>query len=251
MEDGAEEPIPVSVETATSKKFALSSQVSPAEEPSSSRVLRSASHSGTSASSKPNDGGNLEGYRFVRCETLSQAIGQIGICTTCRAPLTLKEDMVTRRGLISKLSISCTQCDSEAVVSDPYAVETKSLNTRSVLAMREIGRGRSSLDHFLGLMDLPPPVTTNSYSEHNRRLAKVSMAAAEANMQAASAVLHQLCDARPTDIIDVTVTCDGTWSKRGFTATYGVVTVIAWETGQVLDFEIKSKRCTGKETQFS
>lgn len=37
--------------------------------------------------------------------------------------------------------------------------------------------------------------------------------------------------------------CDGTWSKRGFTATYGIVAVIAWETGQVLDFQVKSKCC--------
>ena len=39
------------------------------------------------------------------------------------------------------------------------------------------------------------------------------------------------------------VTCDGIWSKRGFTATYGVVAVISWDTGQVLDLVIKSKRC--------
>ena len=40
------------------------------------------------------------------------------------------------------------------------------------------------------------------------------------------------------------VTCDGTWCKRGFTATHGVVVVIAWETGQVLDFQIMTKRCS-------
>ena len=102
-----------------------------ARDSSSSRVLRSASHSSTSASGKPNakkSVGRLEGYRLIHCETLSRA----GICTGCRAPLTLKDDMVTRRGLVSKLPISCTNCDNEAMVCDPYISETKSLNTRSI-----------------------------------------------------------------------------------------------------------------------
>lgn len=40
------------------------------------------------------------------------------------------------------------------------------------------------------------------------------------------------------------MTCDGTWSKRGFTACYGVVVVISWETGQVLDSIVLSKQCS-------
>ena len=37
--------------------------------------------------------------------------------------------------------------------------------------------------------------------------------------------------------------CDGMWSKRGFTASNGVVVIISWESRQVLDYEILSKRC--------
>lgn len=62
-------------------------------------------------------------------------------------------------------------------------------------------------------------------------------------MLAASAHLHRLHGLEPDEMLDIMGTIDGTWSKRGSTATYGVVAVIAWETGQVLDFEIKSKRC--------
>ena len=45
------------------------------------------------------------------------------------------------------------------------------------------------------------------------------------NMVAASAHLHQSCGVPFDEIIDAAVTCDGTWSKRGFTAMYGVVAV--------------------------
>ncbi|KAK8371952.1 hypothetical protein O3P69_016295 [Scylla paramamosain] len=42
---------------------------------------------------------------------------------------------------------------------------------------------------------------------------------------------------------DISVTCDATWSKRGFVAKYGVVPVIHLETGLVLDYELLSKYC--------
>ena len=43
--------------------------------------------------------------------------------------------------------------------------------------------------------------------------------------------------------IDVTVTYDGTWSKRGFTALYGTGVVASWDTGRVLDTAVMSRYC--------
>lgn len=63
------------------------------------------------------------------------------------------------------------------------------------------------------------------------------MEVAADNMLASSAHLHQLHGVAPIDNLDIAVTSDGTWSKRGY---HGIVVVIAWESGQVLDFEVKS-----------
>ena len=54
---------------------------------------------------------------------------------------TLKENLVSRRGLVSHLMTVCTdtQCDYELVVSDPYSCKSKMLNARSVLTLRSIG----------------------------------------------------------------------------------------------------------------
>ena len=49
-----------------------------------------------------------------------------------------------------------------------------------------------------------------SYSEHNQTLAMLSMEVTSENMNAASVHLHQLHGVGPTEVIDVTVTCDGT-----------------------------------------
>ena len=43
--------------------------------------------------------------------------------------------------------------------------------------------------------------------------------------------------------MDVTVTFDGTWMKRGFVSNYGVLVVISWDTGRVLDTIVLSKYC--------
>ena len=130
------------------------------------------------------------------------------------------------------------------MLSDPYSQEAKSLNARSVLGMQAIGRGRASLESFCGVMDMFPPVSGPSYRDHNQHLARVSLECCSENMLAASAHLHQLHSADPRALIDVAVTCDGTWSKRGFTATHGVIVVISWESGQVLVFQIMTKRCS-------
>ena len=60
----------------------------------------------------------------------------------------------------------------------------------------------------------------------------------------ASAYLHHKHDIHQSEVLDITVTCDGTWSKRGFTALYGVVVVASWDSGQVLDCEILTKYCS-------
>ena len=48
----------------------------------------------------------------------------------------------------------------------------------------------------------------------------------------------------PYDVLDVTVTCECTWSKEEFTALYGVVVVISWDSGEVLDCEVVSRHCS-------
>ena len=42
------------------------------------------------------------------------------------------------------------------------------------------------------------------------------------------------------DIFDVTVSCDGTWQKRGHQSLYGVQAAISAVTGRVIDYEIES-----------
>jgi hypothetical protein len=56
--------------------------------------------------------------------------------------------------------------------------------------------------------------------------------------------LHELMISNETgDVVDIAVSFDGTWAKRGFTSLTGVVFVISVDTGKVLDYHCLSKAC--------
>lgn len=47
-----------------------------------------------------------------------------------------------------------------------------------------------------------------------------------------------------TPHLELTVSGDGTWKKRGFTSKYGITTIIGYHTKQVIDIAIKSTFCS-------
>ena len=112
------------------------------------------------------------------------------------------EDLSSRRGLVSTLKISCTNalCKREGKILDPMSSEGKNLNTRSVMGMRSIGRGRTSLETFCGMMDMLPPLGSTPYSRYNQSLSEMSLEVAESNMRDASAYLRRQHGVEPGEL---------------------------------------------------
>ena len=73
-----------------------------------------------------------------------------------------------------------------------------------------------------------PPITKRAYALHNKKLYDFSLKKREASFAAAELRI----DASEDDIIDIAVTCDSTWSRRGFQTLYNVVVVDSWGTGK-------------------
>ena len=82
------------------------------------------------------------------------------------------------------------------------------------------------------MMGIAPPITSKHYGTYSQRLKDAIDPVREANMSGVASCLRK--DAAPDEVIDGMVTCDGTWSKRGHTALFGMVIMAYGETGQVL-----------------
>jgi len=164
-----------------------------------------------------------------------------------------------RAGLASHLSLKCYYCQSEHTFPTSSIVYASSgsgnwfyeVNRRTVYALRNIGKGRSALANFCMIMDMPPPVLRDSYSTHVSEVCKASIAVCEETLQSAGRELRRLIISSSGDrtlnadsVLDVAVTVDGSWHKRGFSSMYGFVSVISVESGKVLDYIVLSKSCS-------
>ena len=125
-------------------------------------------------------------------------------------------------------------------MTDPYQKRDLDTNTKSVLAMSAIGKGRAGLETFCGMMGMLPLVFQRAYTTQNQKLFVASGEEREASF-ADAAELRK--DVPEDQVLDITVTCDGTWARRGFQSLYGIVVVASWKTGKVLDVEVLSKHC--------
>ena len=129
----------------------------------------------------------------------------------CGSELEVRKDFSCRRGWVAKISLSCSHCKKEVVVTDPYRKEDVSVNSRATLAMRAIGKGRSALQTFSGVMGMLPPVCAQAYISHNKKILEASRELVSLNFAAAELRVG----ARDDELVDVKVTCDGTWSEQG------------------------------------
>ena len=189
-------------------------------------------------------GGQLKGLRLLDLGKVSAAIANNMLCNVCKMQtLTVQESFTGRRGLVTDIHVSCTNCAKRCSISNPYDADTKSVNTRSVMAIRVAGSGLASLEKFCGIMGLPPPITDHAFMEHKSDSLAAAVEESVESRRVAAQELHRMNDMSNDDILDIPVTCDGTWAKRGFTSQFGVVMVISWESGQVLDYEVLSKYC--------
>ena len=113
------------------------------------------------------------------------------------------------------------------------------------------GNGPYGLSKICSALNLLPPVK-HGYKKVTGDLCLFSCDEAEEAMKnAAQNVKTHLINTDSgcsnmsvDDIFNIAVTVDGTWQKRyGFSSLLGVVFVLLLDTGEVIDYQIKSKYC--------
>lgn len=89
-------------------------------------------------------------------------------------------------------------------------------------------------------------LTSTRFFEIAKKIEEEGIEECEEKLKTARQLIHHYLkqlDPDAPQIKNVAVTCDGSWSKRGFMSKFGVVIVIHQLTGLVIDFELLSKHC--------
>jgi len=115
-------------------------------------------------------------YIVIDSEILQTIISLIGTCPLCnnKSVDVSCDDLSKKMGLAVPLNLSCTvpTCSwskefftSKSFINNKPGNNPYEINYRSVLAMREIGKGHTSLATFCGYMNMPPPLSRKAFND--------------------------------------------------------------------------------------
>ena len=199
-----------------------------------------------------------KGLKIQDAQLLSDCISTAAVCSSCRkatSKLRLYQNNRERNGLAEALFLKCSECQVVTPLLTSQRLGGRGggsheVNRRAVMASYHFGH--AGLSQFCAVMNLPPPVAPEAYNKHLIQIERASKIQAEEVMNDAAARLHQKVSIERPDAIEedgedtiahVSVTVDGTWQKRGHSSKIGVVFVISVDTGEILDYEVKSLFC--------
>ena len=129
----------------------------------------------------------------------------------------------------------------------PRTTQGKDINRRMVYAAFEMGIGREGMAKLCEVLNMPFSISIDTWYNHEEILHvahnKVTKEQLKANANEAKQIALDEGTLSKDSLVDVPVTFDSTWSKRGFSANHCVGYVISAATGKVIDLEVISKTC--------
>ncbi|XP_029177754.1 uncharacterized protein LOC114945652 [Nylanderia fulva] len=180
------------------------------------------------------------GYRLLNFIAVFTALSESVVCKTCHSKVTFSES--SKRGLGFKIVLSCENCDDIFIPNCPFIDNAFEINRRMIFAMRLLGIGLHGIEKFCAFMDLPRPIFHSFYDKLTRTILHATETVAKKSMLMAAQEEKALSlEKGQTD--GLTVSGDGSWRKRGFSSLFGLVTLIGWFSGKVIDIVVKSKYC--------
>lgn len=191
-----------------------------------------------------------EDYKVVDITALSNLFQEVE-CSGCKMKSLTLASSSNNFGYCSKLTLNCSSCGLIAGTSytSQRAVNSNrfDINNKMVSAFIEIGKGYSALETFsmaIGMPTMDSKTFRRCFSSVVEKKSKLKAEMFEISRETVRKVYREADSSiKEGDIIDLSVSYDGTWQKRGHTSLYGIGIVIETITGLVIDFEILSKYC--------
>ena len=139
-------------------------------------------------------------------------------------------------GINVEMIVECNVCG--------YVLSTLSnnenINLRFQVAMYGIGCHERKGRRFLAAMDLPPPVSSVRSAVFKERIRHATQSIATESMKSAGR------EVKAVEGDKITVGCDGSWQRRGFSSKNGVATCLSVSKklpSKVIDVDILSNYC--------
>lgn len=177
-------------------------------------------------------------YRIINFLSVFSAISEVVKCKTCDGNIKFTE--VSPRRLGFKLKLSCESCDPVCINSCPLiSVRAYEVNRRIVFAFRLLGIGLADIEKFCGIMDMSKPTFQSFYDKVvNIHIAvkKICELSIKIAFEEEKKISVEKGDDKGHTILG-----DGTWRTRGFSSLLGVLTIIGYHTGKVINFVVKCR----------
>ena len=110
----------------------------------------------------------FSGSRLVELHSLDEFISERCICSNCKeGTLTLEEYFFKKEGFCTGLAVYCANCKMTSNIEYSRSPgKFLELNRKAVFAMRLLGQGRSALETFCAVLELPSPLAKLSFQSH-------------------------------------------------------------------------------------
>ncbi|GFT93460.1 uncharacterized protein TNCV_2387371 [Trichonephila clavipes] len=152
-------------------------------------------------------------------------------------------------GFSTKIELKCKSCRKifNSVFSSPRDDDSNCFdaNKKLVEAFLKIGKGHAALELFSMAIGIHA-MDKKTFSKCLHKLYEEKCSFKEDILEISRKVVrkhHEDLLGAANGVIDITVSYDGTWQKRGHSSLYGIGIVIDILTGLIIDYEILSKYC--------
>ena len=96
---------------------------------------------------------------------------------------------------------------------------------------------------FMTMMNMPSPLSHQSYNDINLSFHNIYEKAAKENMLAGVNDLKEKGNVSTDEPVDTDIGIDESWQKRGHSSLNGIVFSVAREKKKVIDYKVHSKFC--------
>ena len=168
-------------------------------------------------------------------------------CKKCGSHYFEDRDILNRYGAAYQISETCQVCSEETkhwTSHRQFPTGVFDVNVKLV-EFALANSGYKTIRDMEAIFETKL-LSSTSFFEIVKKIEEEGIAECERNLKTARHLIHDYLKKLYPDapqIKNVEVTCDGSWSKRGFMSKFGVVIVIHHLTGLVIDYELLSKHC--------